>query len=282
MITAEGTGKNIEKAIENALFELKASREDVDIKIINEGGLFKKAKVIVSISEDARDKYEKKERKVKDDKPKTKQVDLEKEGSLINSSDNAEKEKTENNVKENVSLSDTATKKGKITENEFVETAINTLSSPRTVDREKVVDPKLFLEGFFKVINRDVEIEDVEDEKYRCLSVKGEDVGDIIGHHGEGFYALNRLISVMNGHNNKKILLDIGGYREKRVQSLTDLAKRIANKVAASGRYSKLNPMTPADRRIIHTTLADDSRVTTLSKGTEPNRYVIIFPKDED
>ena len=40
MITAEGTGKNIEKAIENALFELKASREDVDIKIINEGGLF--------------------------------------------------------------------------------------------------------------------------------------------------------------------------------------------------------------------------------------------------
>ena len=61
MLSAEGIGKNIEQAIENALFELKAVREDVDIKILSEGGLFKKAKVLVTISEDAREKYEKKE-----------------------------------------------------------------------------------------------------------------------------------------------------------------------------------------------------------------------------
>ena len=60
MLSAEGIGKNIEQAIENALFELKAVREDVDIKILSEGGLFKKAKVLVTISEDAREKYEKK------------------------------------------------------------------------------------------------------------------------------------------------------------------------------------------------------------------------------
>lgn len=59
MISCEGIGKTIEKAIENALFELKATREDVDIKILNEGGLFKKAKVLVTISEEARPKYEK-------------------------------------------------------------------------------------------------------------------------------------------------------------------------------------------------------------------------------
>ena len=59
MISCEGIGKTIEKAIENALFELKATREDVDIKILNEGGLFKKAKVLVTISEEARAKYEK-------------------------------------------------------------------------------------------------------------------------------------------------------------------------------------------------------------------------------
>ena len=53
MRSCEGTGKNIEQAIENALFELRASREDVDIKILNEGGFLKKAKVLVSISEDA-------------------------------------------------------------------------------------------------------------------------------------------------------------------------------------------------------------------------------------
>ena len=60
--SVEATGKNIEQAIENALFELKAPREDVDIKILTEGGLFKKAKVVVTISDDVVDKYEKREK----------------------------------------------------------------------------------------------------------------------------------------------------------------------------------------------------------------------------
>ena len=60
MLSCEGIGKNIEQAIENALFELKASREDVDIKIISQGGFLKKARVVVTISPDAVEKYEKK------------------------------------------------------------------------------------------------------------------------------------------------------------------------------------------------------------------------------
>ena len=62
MLSCEGTGKNIEQAITNALLELKASREDVDIKILEEGGFFKKAKVLVTISEDAIEKYQKKDK----------------------------------------------------------------------------------------------------------------------------------------------------------------------------------------------------------------------------
>ena len=58
MHTCEATGKTIEQAIQNALLELKAAREDVDIKILSEGGFLKKAKVVVSISEDAIEKYE--------------------------------------------------------------------------------------------------------------------------------------------------------------------------------------------------------------------------------
>ena len=75
MLSAEGIGKNIEQAIDNALFELKATREDVDIKILSEGGLFKKARVIVTISDDAKAKYEKKEEKkeVKEEKKETKE-----------------------------------------------------------------------------------------------------------------------------------------------------------------------------------------------------------------
>ena len=63
MRQCEGTGRNIEQAINNALLELKASREDVDIKILSEGGFLKKARVLVSISPDALEKYEKKEQR---------------------------------------------------------------------------------------------------------------------------------------------------------------------------------------------------------------------------
>ena len=69
MITSvEGTGKTIEKAVENALLELKVPREDVDIKILSEGGIFKKAKVVVSISEDALAKYQKHKKFVEEEK----------------------------------------------------------------------------------------------------------------------------------------------------------------------------------------------------------------------
>ena len=82
------------------------------------------------------------------------------------------------------------------------------------------------------------------------------------------------------GKQEKRILLDVDNYRAKREESLVATAHRIAKKVAKSGRYYKLEPMKPAERRVIHAALADDDSVTTLSKGTEPHRYVIIFPKE--
>ena len=112
--------------------------------------------------------------------------------------------------------------------------------------------------------------------------VNGENLGEVIGHRGEGYYALNTLLKQVAKKGDKKILLDIGSFREKRVESLTQMAKRLANKVAKTGRFIKLDPMNPSDRRIIHTALQDDNRVTTLSKGSEPHRQVIIFPKGDE
>ena len=68
MIECEATGKNIEQAITNALFELKAMREDVDIKILDQGGFFKKARVYVKISDDAIEKYQKVRKLKEEDK----------------------------------------------------------------------------------------------------------------------------------------------------------------------------------------------------------------------
>lgn len=253
MLQAEGIGKNIEQAIENALFELKAPREDVDIKILKEGGLFKKAKVLVTISEDAKEKYAKRVEKRAEEK------------AII--------------VEEKPKQIEKCEKAPEITEDTAQQTEIKEVEQKEDVS----MDAKEFLQGFLAVAGKEnCTIDVIEDEKYITYSVQGDDLGDLIGHRGESFYALNRLLTAVAGKHSKRILLDIGGYREKRVESLASLARRTADRVAKSGRYSRLDPMNPSDRRIIHTTLQEDDRVTTLSKGTEPHRYVIVFPKEQD
>ena len=254
-LSAEGIGKNIETAIENALLELKAPREDVDIKILSEGGLFKKAKVVVSISEDAKDKYVKRDKKREEIKNEEKQ----------------EKEVAKEVKKEEKH----AEKEVKKEEKSEVKAA-----EKRESKQEKTVEPMTFLQGFFKTLGKDVEIAVLEDERFITYSVTGENLGEVIGRHGETFNAISNLLVAVSGRQEKKILLDIANYREKRAESLSATARRIANKVAKTGRYMKLEPMNPSERRIIHTALQDDDRVTTLSKGTEPKRYVIIFPKE--
>ena len=266
MYSCEGIGKTIEKAIENALLELKAPREDVDIKILNEGGLFKKAKVVVSISEDALPRYQKREEKRKEEKI----VEEKKEEIKAETEKDIEKqEKKEEKAEEKKVKKETKQKEKEEKKEEQKE------------KKNKEIDALEFLKGFFEKAGKTVEIQVSEDEKYITYTVIGEELGELIGHRGESFYAISRLVNAVC-HSDKKILLDIGGFREKRAESLTELAYRIANKVAKSGRYYRLDPMNPSDRRIIHTALQNDDRVTTLSKGVEPKRYVIVFPKNDD
>lgn len=265
MISVEAVGKTIEKAIENALLELKAPREDVDIKILSEGGIFKKAKVLVSISEDALPKYQKHKKFVEEEKE--------------------QEEIVKETQKEEKKILKEESKEEKKAEKEKIKTAKKEEQQEDKLEKEekssKYCDPEEFLRELFKILGKEVEISTLDQDKYVTYIINGENLGDVIGHRGEGYYALNTLLKQVSKKGDKKILLDIGSFREKRVESLTQLAKRLANKVAKTGRFVKLDPMNPSDRRIIHTALQDDDRVTTLSKGSEPKRQVIIFPKGE-
>lgn len=265
MISVEAVGKTIEKAIENALLELKAPREDVDIKILSEGGIFKKAKVLVSISEDALPKYQKHKKFVEEEKE--------------------QEEIVKETQKEEKKILKEESKEEKKAEKEKIKTAKKEEQQEDKLEKEekssKYCAPEEFLSELFKILGKEVEISTLDQDKYVTYMINGENLGDVIGHRGEGYYALNTLLKQVSKKGDKKILLDIGSFREKRVESLTQLAKRLANKVAKTGRFVKLDPMNPSDRRIIHTALQDDDRVTTLSKGSEPKRQVIIFPKGE-
>ncbi|MBQ8844800.1 MAG: Jag N-terminal domain-containing protein [Clostridia bacterium] len=294
MRECEGIGKNIEQAISNALFELKASREDVDIKIISQGGFLKKARVIVSISEDALEKYEKKESKSNEiDDEDLNDEDFIK--SFINTkiSLNQISEEPKNEVQEEKVVEEV--KEEKVEETVIVEevkteepkkeTALDQVEAqdqkPQKPAREyKYIEPVAFLEGLLKVLNIEGTVSVSEDSNFITYKVDGDNLNDLIGHRGECLFALSHLISSNVKRGEKRIILDIGNYREKRKETLENLAHKIANKVANSGRYYKFEPMDPSERKVIHTALQDDDRVTTLSKGVEPHRYLMVFPKN--
>lgn len=269
MRSCEGTGKNIEQAIQNALLELKAAREDVDIKIISEGGFLKKAKVLLTISEDALEKYEKREKFKKE---------ISKEQSDEDFAENFMKQKAESVILEEKKESRVRI----IADEEYVAPEKKeVIEEEKTERKERTLTGEEFLKGVLSALELEGQIEKTEDEKFVKFSVTGDGLNDLIGRHGECMLALSHLMTlVCKTEERKRISLDIENYRQKREESLTALAKRVASKVAKSGRYYKLEPMDASERKIIHTALQDDDRVTTLSKGEEPHRYLIVFPKE--
>jgi len=110
------------------------------------------------------------------------------------------------------------------------------------------------------------------------VNIDGENLGLIIGHKGENLDALQLLTSVIVNKTGdyKRIELDVQNYREKRRETLIRLAEKKARDVIKYGKNITLEPMTPYERRIIHTALQDDAKVVTTSVGTEPFRKVVI------
>ena len=122
-----------------------------------------------------------------------------------------------------------------------------------------------------------------DDEGTMTFEIEGQDAGLLIGRRGETLQALQFLIRmVTNRQLGRKtyIVIDIEDYRERRVQMLRRLARRTAGRVASSGRDDSLEPMSPAERRIVHMSLAGHPEVRTESEGEGNQRRVVIFPKD--
>ncbi len=106
----------------------------------------------------------------------------------------------------------------------------------------------------------------------------------LIGKNGKNLKALSYYVSL---HINKEIgsnikfIIDVNDYKKKREKSLESLAKRIAKEVSETKIEAKLDSMNSYERRIIHNTLTNNKKVYTESEGTEPNRYVVIKPKED-
>ena len=114
------------------------------------------------------------------------------------------------------------------------------------------------------------------------VEITGKDTGTIIGKRGSTLDAVQCLASyVVNKDSDKyiRVILDAENYREKREKTLVNLANRLAGKVERSGRPTTLEPMNPYERKVIHCTLQNHPNVKTRSEGKDPYRKVIIETK---
>ncbi len=126
------------------------------------------------------------------------------------------------------------------------------------------------------------EADDDESAAPVLVNINGGDLSIMIGQNAEtlnAFQLITRLIVGKEVGQAAHIVIDVEGYRQRREDGLRALATRMAEQAVSSGRRQTLEPMTPAERRIIHIALRDSSQVTTESIGEDPGRKVIIIPR---
>jgi spoIIIJ-associated protein len=115
------------------------------------------------------------------------------------------------------------------------------------------------------------------------VTCSGDDVGLLIGRHGQTIDAIQYLLNVIAyrayGEEKRDVVVDAAGYRARRQATLESLALRVADRVRESGESEELEPMTAVERKVVHLRLKDVAGVGTTSEGTEPNRYVVVVPE---
>lgn len=141
-----------------------------------------------------------------------------------------------------------------------------------------------FLENVFSAMNMEVtiDIKKAEDDKVYEVELSGKEMGLLIGKRGQTLDSLQYLTNLaVNKHSDGyiKVKLDTEDYRQRRKDTLENLAKNIAYKVKRTKRPVSLEPMNPFERRVIHFALQGDRYVETHSEGEEPFRHVVVTLK---
>lgn len=235
--------KSVDKAIELGLSELNLKQEDVDIKILDEGGFFRKAKVEIIYQ---------------DNEENTNADNLKSELST----------KLEENV-DNLEVLENKVEEVKTQENKQV----NYQSEMEFLGE--------FLNGLFDKLNVVAQANFTVNENILSIEVKSQDANKLIGKRGEMLNALQEIITNVarnKGYRDYKIYFDVENYKDRRKETLIALAKRTADKALKINKPIKLDNMSAYERKIIHTALQDYENITTQSEGEEPFRHLVVIP----
>lgn len=275
MASVERWGGSVEEAVELALKELKLTEDQVEITVLEEpsrgffgiGSKLAKVKVEKKQTEEEKREEEKKQKEAKQANRAQKGASTGKSGGKKQDRKPKKKEKqtqvpeTDYRAAANIALD--GMDKDALTEVEDHE-ALTFL---------KEVTDKMGL-------NLDFTVRTGENLIY--IEMSGEDSRTIIGKRGQTLDAIQYLTSLVvnkEAEDYIKVVLDAENYRAKRQRTLEQLANRLAGKVLRTGKYVRLEPMNPYERKVIHATLQAHPDVVTRSEGEEPYRKVIIEKK---
>jgi spoIIIJ-associated protein len=143
---------------------------------------------------------------------------------------------------------------------------------------------KGFLEGLVAEFGHQarVAVHPVDEDTIE-VRVTGDDLGLLIGPKGQTLTAIQELartvVQRQTGAHNGRLIVDVAGYRQARREALARFTKDVAAKVLDTGEAVTLEPMTPADRKVVHDTANEIAGVSTASEGEEPRRRVVILPE---
>lgn len=146
-----------------------------------------------------------------------------------------------------------------------------------------------FLKKIFKSMYKDIQIECIEEDINYKFNLIGDDLGVLIGKHGQTLDSLQYLTNMAANKNvtgaRVRIVLDVENYRKRREETLCQLAERLANKARKYRTKVVLEPMNCHERKIIHMALQDYADIITYSDGVEPHRKIVVdikHNKNED
>lgn len=146
-----------------------------------------------------------------------------------------------------------------------------------------------FLKKIFKSMHKDIQIECIEEDINYKFNLIGDDLGVLIGKHGQTLDSLQYLTNMAANKNvtgaRVRIVLDVENYRKRREETLCQLAERLANKARKYRTKVVLEPMNRHERKIIHMALQDYADIITYSDGVEPHRKIVVdikHNKNED
>ncbi len=278
MKVSEKWGTDVDTAVELALQELNASKEEVDIEVLEQPsrGFFGIGSKLALVRVSLNDKEEENKQELAEEIQEISTEDANIDGKKVSEKKVEAKQKSPSQKKKKKSMKND---RHRDDENQISEPVIPEIDMTSLNDLEEDNVAFVFLKGLVEEMGIELDIVGKTDGTDLFFLLEGKDSGTVIGKRGATLDAIQYLTSlVVNKGNGEyiRVVVDAENYRAKREKSLEKLAKRLAEKVVRSRRPFKLEPMNPYERKIIHATLQKDPRVTTKSEGQDPYRRIHI------